>query len=78
MPHAAVHMMVVAALAAAPIAVGTPVASPPFPTTTRDMAQLPKSHLHLLAVMYNDSFGILPNDTLQIRRDKFKAWLLGK
>jgi len=78
MARAAGHPMVGAALAAAPIAVGAPVPSPPFPNTTRDVAQLSKVQLHMLAVMYNDSFEILPNDNLQIRRDKLKAWLLGK
>jgi hypothetical protein len=50
---------------------------PPFPADIGAMRALTALQLNRLSVFFNDSFGILDDDALDIQRRKFKAFICG-
>ena len=56
--------------------VGQPIGAP-FPTTVRRLHVLSNTQLSVLAMLFNDDFGIAPGDTLQVRRTKFQQFIVG-
>jgi len=73
----ATHPLVLAALVAPQLAIGVAVPSPPFPNTTQDIIVLRHSQLQVLAILYNQTFGIVQGDPLPVRQAKFQAWIRG-
>lgn len=60
-----------------PFAVGAPIPSPPFPNTVAAFDLLTLPQISLLAILYNDDFGILAGDLLPQRLEKLKRFICG-
>ena len=57
--------------------VGQVIPSPPFPLTVDELNRMSLSRLDELAVLYNDDFGIVEEDTLSAAIAKFQAFICG-
>lgn len=75
---AALHGVAAAALPVGhPFAIGAPIPSPPFPNSVATFATLTLPQISLLAILYNDDFGIVAGDLLPTWLDKFKQFICG-
>ena len=55
--------------------VGTVIGDGLFPRSITELMRLSPTQLTLLSVVFNDSFGIQPHDSLASRRTKFLTWI---
>ena len=69
-------LLPIAAPAAIPAVGAFP--GPPFPMTVAALRGLTGPQLHQLAIFYNDSFGILVGDLLDVQVTKFLAYIIGE
>jgi len=61
----------------AALAIGAPIPSPPFPANVAALRHLTNNQLAHLSVLYNDTFGIVAGDLVQVRLEKFERWVQG-
>jgi hypothetical protein len=63
--------------AAGPVPPVGALPGPPFPADIGAMRALTAVQLNQLSVFFNDSFGIVAGDALDVQRQKFKAYICG-
>ncbi|ELR22295.1 uncharacterized protein ACA1_252190 [Acanthamoeba castellanii str. Neff] len=71
-------LAVAAAVAAAPLAVGAVPPAGAFPATDATVGGMGHAELHILSIIYNETFDVLAGDNLGQRRDKFGAGCVNK